>query len=154
VNSNNIRYRLTIRLVGTGPHVFKMTVKAAEYDPDPSNNTKIDSFIRTIAAPPKITGSYTLSRAPGQILADVKLTNSGGSTASGTVISTASLDVGTGPVAALAPAGPVDIPAGGSATVRVAFPGNVFASGSRALMTLNGAYAGGSFGMSFRVVLP
>lgn len=144
---------LQLKLAGPGSQVFTATARANEVDPDLSANTKTVT-IPVIASPPKITGTYTLSRVSGQILADIKLTNSGGSTASGTTIGAASLDVGTGPVPALGATSPVDIPAGASVTVRVVFPGNVFASGLRAVMILGGTYAGGTFGITYRVMLP
>ena len=145
---------LSIATLTLGSHSI-----TAAYQGDATNQPSTSSPVSVVIAPPpgppKLTGSYSLFRvSPGQILVDIKLSNSGGSTAFGTVISTAVLDGGTGPVAAVALPAPVDIPACGSAIVRVAFPGNVFAPGSRALMTLNGAYTGGSFAMSFRVLLP
>lgn len=151
--SQSLFLEIPFKLAGAGVHVFTATARANEVDPNPGGNTKSTS-IPVIAAPPKLTGSYTLSRVGGQILADVKLTNSGGSTAYGAAISSATLDAGAGPLAASIQTGPLDIPKGGSATVRVVFSGSAFAPGSRALFVVGGAYTGGSFGMTFRVLLP
>jgi len=45
-------------------------------------------------------------------------------------------------------------PGGGMATVTLAFPANAGASGAPVVERYSGAYTGGTFGGSFRAVLP
>jgi hypothetical protein len=88
----------------------------------------------------------------------VTVANTGTASAQSVILTTLKLNSVTG---AAIPASLGDIPAGGSASVRITVPVSAGASGTSAIEQILGTYtgggtstAGGTFGGTFRVVLP
>jgi hypothetical protein len=104
------------------------------------------------ATPPQLVASQTLSRdAQGNLVANVVLTNNGGSTAGKTFVTVARIgSASTAPT----PFGPVNISAGSSASIKLIFPASVGNSGKNTTLTVGGIYAGGSFNFTSRIALP
>ena len=98
--------------------------------------------LTTTGALSKITGGYQMV---------VTVTNSGNVTAPSVQLTLATLGGAGG---ATIPASLGDIASGGSASVTLTFPSSAGADGARVVESLTGTYTGGTFGGSFRAVLP
>ena len=96
----------------------------------------------------------TLSRDTGtnEVVVMVTLANTGGSAA--TSVQVGSAAIGSTAATTALPAPVPDVPAGGSSTVLLRFPGSVGTPGTHAVLSVNGTYSSGSFGGSARVTLP
>ena len=109
------------------------------------------------ASVPILVGTVTiettgvLSTISGGYQMVVTVQNTGNVTASNVQLTAATLGGATGgPI----PASLGDIASGGSASVTLTFPSSVGADGARTVESLSGTYNGGTFGGSFRAILP
>jgi hypothetical protein len=101
----------------------------------------------------KLVVTQTFSRnASNQVVASLKVANTGGAAAQNVTLTTAKIGtiVGTPLPKALGP-----IPAGGQIATTVTFPAaGIAAPGSPAVFAFSGTYTGGTFSGSARIVLP
>jgi hypothetical protein len=105
-----------------------------------------------ITPAPQITVTRTLSRdAQNNVIVNVTLTNTGGTTAQATLVTVANIG---STAASVMPTDPVNISAGGSAPVTLLFPPSVGPSGTNTTLTVGGTYVGGSFNFASRITLP
>jgi hypothetical protein len=118
----------------------------------------IDNLVmRSVAntAPPSVvlTVVHSLSRNPvtNRVIANIMVTNSGTATATNAMLTNALLAT-AGPISDLPTLG--SIAPGATATAILRFPGTVGPPGARSILRVNGTYSGGTFGGSFRVILP
>jgi len=98
-----------------------------------------------------ITATGAVSKIAGGYQMVVTVKNSGNATASNVQLTGATL--GSAPGGTM-PASLGDIAGGGSATVTLTFPSSAGGDGATVAERLSGTYTGGSFGGSFRAVLP
>jgi hypothetical protein len=100
-----------------------------------------------------LLSTWSLSRdANNNVIATVVIPNNGSQAAQNVSITSAKIGSVAGTVA---PSQIASIPAESSATFRILFPAaSVGAPGSANVLTLSGAYAGGSFNNAGRIVLP
>ena len=124
----------------------------------PANlGTKYTNFTIATATVPVVVGTVTitttevLSKVAGGYQMVVTVKNSGNVTAPNVQLTSATLGSASG---ATIPASLGDIPAAGSASVTLTFPSSAGADGAGAVEKLAGTYNGGTFGGSFRAVLP
>jgi hypothetical protein len=104
-------------------------------------------------SPVNIVATAVLTRDAGtsQIVARVTLTNAGGTSASSVTLQVARLGLVTGsPLPQVIGA----LSAGAAATVEVRFPGTAGTPGAASLLTISGAYSGGSFNAQIRKTIP
>jgi sugar lactone lactonase YvrE len=142
----------TVLPAGNGRTLF------VQFNPTNSQNynavTQSVQINVTAGGPATLVSTSTLTREPGtnNVRVTMTIANTGGSTATGVAVNTARI----GAINALTalPVSIANIPAGGTATVTLAFPPSVGAAGARVVVTTSGTFAGGSFGQSARVVLP
>jgi hypothetical protein len=99
----------------------------------------------------QLTTSAVLSKTAGGYQAVVTVANSGTGTASNVQLTVASLGSASGSVV---PASLGTVAGGGSSSVTITFPSSAGVSGAGVVEKLSGTYTGGTFGGSFRVVLP
>lgn len=124
----------------------------------PTNlGTKWTNFTVATASVPVLVGTVTLttmealSKVAGGYQMVVTVKNSGNVTAPNLQVTSATLGSAS---ATPLPASLGDVPAGGSASVTLLFPATAGADGAGALEKVAGTYSGGTFGGSFRAVLP
>lgn len=98
-----------------------------------------------------LTSANLLPLADGSYQAIVTVTNNGAGTAQDVTLGAATLGGATG---STLPAVLGDIQPGASAIAVIAFPASAGSAGSPAIERYTGTYTGGSFGGSFRIVLP
>jgi len=124
----------------------------------PTNvGTKNSNFTIATASVPVLVGTVTVTttgvlskNAAGyQMVVTVK--NTGNVTAPNVQLMQAALGAANG---SPMPASFGDIPSGGSASVTLTFPSSAGADGAGVIQRLAGTYTGGTFGGSFRAVLP
>jgi hypothetical protein len=125
---------------------------------DPANyqTASASTTINVNPAPPPASGvnllvTKILSRTSGNIIIQLTVANTGGTTAAG--VSLTSVKVGT-TVATPLPQSLGSIAGGEWAVVTVAVPGSVGASGAASTLSVSGNYSGGSFNASARITLP
>jgi len=111
------------------------------------------NFTPAVVTPPQIIVTQTLTRNPqNAIVANLVLTNRGGTTAQATSVTVSKIGA-QGATIGL-PTAPIDIAPGASANVQVVFPGTAGNPGSASVLTAGGTYTGSSFNFSARVTLP
>jgi len=123
-----------------------------------TNNTVYKTYTIATAKVPILVGSVSLT-ASGALSGSagsgytmtVTITNNGNVTAPDVILTVATLGSTSG---AILPASLGDIAAGGWAQVTLTFPGSTGTDGSPVVEKLSGTYTGGTFGGSFRAVLP
>ena len=98
-----------------------------------------------------ITATGALSKVTGGYQMIVTVKNSGNVTASNVQLTGAALGATSGTPL---PASLGDIPSGGSASTTITFPASTGSDGQGVVQKLAGTYNGGTFGGSFRAVLP
>jgi hypothetical protein len=103
------------------------------------------------ASPANLVVTRSLTRGGGSVVVQLTITNTGGTAASGVVLSV--VKVGTATAAPL-PQAIGTIAAGASASATVSVPASVGASGAGSSLTLSGVYSGGTFSSSARITLP
>jgi hypothetical protein len=100
----------------------------------------------------QLVTTAVLSKVSGGYQAIVTVTNNGNGTAQNVELTSASLGTAGGSVL---PASLLTISGGGgSATVTLTFPSSAGADGAGVVERLAGTYTGGTFGGSFRAILP
>ena len=87
-----------------------------------------------------------------EVVVTITVANSGGAPA--TAVRVTSAKIGLISTTTVLPASMPDIPAGGSSTTVVRFPGPVGPADARVVLAVIGTYSGGSFGGSARMNLP
>lgn len=124
----------------------------------PTNiGTKYTNFTAATATVPVLVGSVTitstgaLSKVAGGYQMVVTVKNTGNVTAPNVQLTGATLGSTSG---SPLPASLGDIPSGGSATTTLTFPSSTGSDGAGVVQKLAGTYDGGTFGGSFRAVLP
>ena len=105
-------------------------------------------------SPATLIMTQTLARDGGtnEVVVTLTLANTGGLPATGVQVTSAK--IGTTSSTTAIPAAVADVPAGGSSSVVLRFPGSVGAAGTRPVLAITGVYSGGSFGGSSRLILP
>jgi hypothetical protein len=98
-----------------------------------------------------LTTTGVLSKIAGGYQMVVTVTNAGNVTAPNVQLTSAMLGSASG---ATMPASLGDIASGGSASVTLTFPSSAGADGAGVVERLSGTYNGGTFGGSFRAILP
>jgi hypothetical protein len=115
-----------------------------------TNTISTGSVQITVGSVTLIT-TETLSTIAGGYQMVVTVQNTGNMTAPNVQLTGATLGATSG---ATLPASLGDIASGGSASVTLTFPSSVGADGAAVIARLSGTYTGGTFGGSFRAVLP
>ncbi|MGI4757567.1 MAG: lamin tail domain-containing protein [Janthinobacterium lividum] len=124
----------------------------------PEVSTDHDGIVGYLAVPQvqgqaKASVTSTLTRqSDGSFRMTVTVTNSGTATAQAVQLTAASL--GSSNTTTALPVSFGNIAAGASATMTLNFPASAGTSGARAVENLSGTYAGGTFAVAARVVLP
>ena len=119
--------------------------------------TKYTNFTIATASVPILVGSVSvtatgaLSKVANGYQMVVTVKNNGNVTASNVQLTGATLGSTSG---APLPASLGDIPSGGSASTTITFPSSTGSDGQGVVEKLAGTYNGGTFGGSFRAVLP
>jgi large repetitive protein len=101
-----------------------------------------------------ITTSTLQTLNNGSYVETVSVVNNGTATAQNVVITTASLGAATAPLSAAIPRVLGNILPGSTVVTSFSFASNAGAAGSSTTQHIGGTYTGGSFGGSFRVLLP
>jgi hypothetical protein len=96
-----------------------------------------------------LTTTGALSKVAGGYQLIVTVKNTGNVTAPGVQLTSSTLGAASGGSASLG-----DIASGGSAVVTLTFPSSAGADGAGVVEKLSGTYTGGTFGGSFRAMLP
>ena len=133
----------------TGPGTVSVTASQAGN----ANYSAAAPLTQTIVAGTvQLVTTTVLSTVSGGYQAVVTVTNNGNGTAQNVELTSASLGTAAGSVL---PASLQTIPgAGGSAMVTLTFPSSAGADGAGVVERLAGTYTGGTFGGSFRAILP
>jgi hypothetical protein len=143
----------TVLPVGNGQ---TLSVSFTPTDTTDFNGATAGVLINVLPAPGPATliMTPTLARDGGtnEVVVTVSLANTGGTAATGVQVNSAT--IGGTSTTTLLPAVMPDVPAGGSSSVVLRFPGSVGTAGSRVVLSVGGVYSAGSFGGSARVVLP
>jgi hypothetical protein len=103
------------------------------------------------ALPANLIVTKVLSRTGGNVVVQITIANTGGADAPNVVLN--SVKVGADTATPL-PQSIGTVGAGSSAQATVSVPASVGASGAASSLTLSGAWNGGTFGSSARIVLP
>ena len=110
--------------------------------------------VDSTGSPATLVLTNTLSRDVNQnVLVTLTVANTGGSPATGLQLTSAK--IGSAVTTTSLPQSIPNVPAGGSQSITISFAaGSVGASGTKAVLSTSGTYAGGSFGGSGRITLP
>jgi hypothetical protein len=105
----------------------------------------------TPASPANLTVTKVLTRSGGNVVAQITITNIGGTAASNVVLT--AVKIGADAATPL-PKVIGTIPAGASAFATVSVPASVGTAGAASSMTVSGTYTGETFGAGARITLP
>ncbi len=117
-----------------------------------SKNVLINVTSAPGAATLVMTDTLVRDGGTNEVVVTVTLANTGGSPA--TSVQVASAAIGATSTTTALPVAMTDVPAGGSSSIQLRFPGSVGSAGTRTVLSVKGTYAGGSFGGSARITLP
>jgi hypothetical protein len=138
----------TLNVTFTPTNIITSTTTAGNaYKTNTISTGSVQIFVGTVTL--SATGALSATADGYQLIVTVK--NNGNVTAPNVQLTDATLGSTSG---ATLPASVGDIPSGGSASVTLTFPSSTGASGARVAERLSGTYTGGTFGGSFRAVLP
>ena len=121
------------------------------------SNFKGVSFTPTLstpippATPATLIVTRTLSRSNGNVVAQITISNTGGTDAANVVITSVKIGADT---ATPLPVNVGTIAAGATAVATVSVPATVGNPGAASSFSLSGTYTGASFGSSARITLP
>jgi hypothetical protein len=118
------------------------------------DNVVVRNVVATSPAPPNLVWRPSLSRdaGTGEIVVNVSLQNTGGTTAENVTLSSAIL--GSTPASSPLPAALGAIGPGVSVATVIRFPGSAGAPGTMTVLRLSGTLTGGTTGGNIRVTLP
>jgi hypothetical protein len=143
----------TVLPVGNGQ---ALSVQFTPSDTTDFNGAPAGALINVLpaAGPATLVMTQTLARDSGtnEVVVTLTLANTGGTAA--TAVQVTSAKIGTTSTTTALPDPMPDVPAGGSSSMVLWFPGLVGAAGTRSVLSVSGVYSAGSFGGSSRVTLP
>uniref|UniRef100_Q02CP8 Polymorphic membrane protein n=1 Tax=Solibacter usitatus (strain Ellin6076) TaxID=234267 RepID=Q02CP8_SOLUE len=133
-----------------------LSVSFTPTDTTDFNGATAGVLINVLPAPGPATliMTPTLARDSGtnEVVITVTLANTGGTAATGVQVTSAK--IGAISTTAVLPAPMPDVPAGGSSSVVLRFPGSVGTAGARVVLAVSAASSAGTLTASSRVVLP
>jgi hypothetical protein len=104
-----------------------------------------------VKSPAQIVVTKTLARINNQVVVSLNISNPGGTDALNVQLTVGKIGNISG---TLQPPSLGTVAAGKTVTATLTFPGSIGASSTAAVLTVSGAYTGGSFSSASRIVLP
>ena len=138
-------------VLSPGMHTLSVTFTPTGIGTKYTNFTIATASVPILVGSVSVTATGALSKVANGYQMVVTVKNNGNVTASNVQLTGATLGSTSG---APLPASLGDIPSGGSASTTITFPSSTGSDGQGVVEKLAGTYNGGTFGGSFRAVLP
>jgi hypothetical protein len=138
-------------VLSPGAQTLSVTFTPANVGTTYTNFTIATASVPILVGTAPLTTTGVLSKIAGGYQIVVTVKNTGNVTATNVQLTQAMLGAASG---ASVPASLGDIAGGASASVTLTFPSSAGADGAGVVQRLTGTYTGGTFGGSFRAVLP